>query len=355
MRMHLLWLVPGVAIVVVTLLDVFQTVLVPRPTGRRWRPSAFITRFMWRTWGIVSSRFVGAGAREDFLGAFAPFMLVLLLVFWIASLIVGYGFLFFALRDQVKPVPGAFDALYFAGTSLLTIGYGDFSPTGPGARVLSLFAGASGFGSFSIITTFLFALFGAYQQREAFVVMFSNRFGAPPSGLHFIETYAQLDDVDGLRTTLRDAQLFVSQVLETHLAYPILTYFRSTHDEISWIAVIGTLLDASTLVLTTLDLPQKGEALIVSRLARHFVDDFARYFRLPQDSVVGIEREEFDTAYARMAELGIALLDRDAAWADFSEIRSTYAGRLNRLARFWSIPPAQWIGDRSFITHGSSD
>ncbi|MBD5634317.1 MAG: two pore domain potassium channel family protein, partial [Candidatus Eremiobacteraeota bacterium] len=239
MRMQLLWLAPGLAIVIITLLDVFQTVLVPRPTGRRWRPSAFLTRGAWKAWGFVAQRYLAVEAREDVLGAFAPLMLVMLLAFWIASLIVGYGLAFYALREQIKPVPGFFDSLYFAGTSLLTIGYGDITPTGGMVRVLSICAGASGFGAFSIITTFLFALFGAYQTREAYVVMFSNRYGAPPSGVHFIEAYSEFDDIEGLRATLREAQVFISQVLETHLAYPVLTYFRSTHDGISWIAVIG--------------------------------------------------------------------------------------------------------------------
>jgi hypothetical protein len=79
-----------------------------------------------------------------------------------------------------------------------------------------------------------------------------------------IATHAQLDIVDSLVHTMRESQLWLAQVLETHLAYPILTYFRSTHDDISWIAVVGTILDASTLVITTLDVPTKGEATIVT-------------------------------------------------------------------------------------------
>ena len=345
----------GVAIVAATVLDVFLTVIVPRPTGRRWRPSAFLSRASWKAWGWTAHHVVGSDGREDFLGAFAPFLLITLFVFWIATLIIGYGVIFYFLGDEIKPVPTLFDAMYFAGTSLLTIGYGDVSPTGGAARFFSLCAGASGLGSFAIITTFLFAIFGAYQQREAFVVMFSNRVGTPPSGVHFLESYAELDNIDGLTATLRDSQLWIAQVLETHLAYPILTYFRSTHDEISWIAVIGTILDASTLAMTTLDVPRVGEATMANRLGRHLVDDFSRYFGLPETEIVGIERVEFDRAYDRLHESGMPLRERDRAWADFAKIRSRYAGRLNMLARFWYIPPVQWVGDRSFISHSSPD
>jgi hypothetical protein len=138
----------------------------------------------------MSERFIAFENREDFLGAFAPFMLVALLIFWIAVLILGYGFMFYALREQIRPIPGLGAAIYFAGTSLLTVGYGDIAPVGAAARFLSICAGASGLGAFAIITAFLFAIFGAYQQRESFVVMFSNRAGLPPSGVHLLESFA---------------------------------------------------------------------------------------------------------------------------------------------------------------------
>jgi hypothetical protein len=346
----ILFFLAGVAIVLSIAFDLFQTVIVPRPTGRRYRPSTHLVRSAWYVWGATSDR-IGDEQREDFLGAFAPFMLVTLLITWIAALIFGYALMLFALREQIKPAPDFAGALYFAGTSLLTIGFGDLVPKGTAVRFLCIAAGASGLGAFAIITAFLFSIFGAYHQREAFVVMFTNRAGAPPSGVDLIETHAQLDIVDSLVHTMRESQLWLAQVLETHLAYPILTYFRSTHDDISWIAVVGTILDASTLVLTTLDVPTKGEATIVNRLGRHFVNDFARYYRLPEANHVGIERDEFDRAYQKLHEAGIPLLARDSAWQNFATIRSTYASRLNFLARYWRIPLAQWVGDRSLLSH----
>jgi hypothetical protein len=143
----------------------------------------------------------------------------------------------------------------------------------------------------------------------------------------------------------------MAAVLETHLAYPVLNFFRSTHDDMSWVGALGAILDASTIVITTIDVPNKSEAKFVNRLGRHFVSDFAHYFDLGDGLDVGIERIEFDIAYDRLHAAGLPVIDRNKAWFAFVEVRSTYASRLNALAQFWRIPPAQWVGDRSLLGH----
>jgi hypothetical protein len=346
-----LFFAAGALIVVSTFSDVFQSVIVPRPANRRLRASAYISRWGWRAWRWFGHTLIANEAREDFLGTFAPLLLVFLLVFWVASLIFGYACIFFALHGQIRPAPDFGAALYFAGSSLLTIGFGDLVPAGQLARLLSIITGASGFGIVAIVTTFLFAIFGAYQTREAFVVALCNRAGAPPSGVELIETHARLHSIESLNQSLREAQLWMAAVLETHLAYPVLNYFRSTHDDISWVGALGAILDASTIVLTTVDLPNKTEAVFANRLGRHFVNDFAHYLRLGEGAEVGVEQIEFDVAYNRLAAVGIPLIERSIAWQHFSELRSTYASHLNAMAQLWRIPPAQWVGDRSLIGH----
>ena len=74
--------------------------------------------------------------------------------------------------------------LYFAGTSLLTIGFGDIVGRGALPRFVSMLAALAGLSFLSILTAFLFALFGSFQQRETFVVTVGARAGAPPSGVN---------------------------------------------------------------------------------------------------------------------------------------------------------------------------
>jgi hypothetical protein len=151
-----------------------------------------------------------------------------------------------------------------------------------------------------------------------------------------------------------DAQRWAAAVMESHLAYPVLAYFRSSHDDQSWIGTLGTLLDAATLAMTTIAGVRDGQARIFYSVGRHATRDLANYFAVgPSVESVGIERAEFERACDRLADAGYTLRNRDEAWDRFSGLRSGYAGRLNELAAFFQIPPLQWIGDRSMITISS--
>lgn len=339
----------GFAFVVLVMGDIFFSVIVPRPVRSRLRVSFHISRQGWRLWRWFSNAFVSDANREDVLGTFAPAMLVTLSTVWVILLIFGYGLMFFGLRAQVHDVESFGSALYFAGTSLLTIGFGDIVPTGPATRILSVAAGATGFSVVAVITTFLFSIFGSFQTREAFILTFGARGGSPPSAVDLILGAAKLGMIDRVLGTSESALFWMAQVLETHLAYPVLIYFRSTHDGLSWIGTLGALLDSATLVLTTLEHPQSGEAGLVLHLGRHVVDDIANYFVLRDTGATGIERSEFDQAYEKFQHAGLRLRDQEAAWKAFSTTRAGYASRLNQMATYLQIPPQQWISDRSLL------
>lgn len=347
--------VAGSVLIALMINDVFQTVIVPRAVSRRWRPSAYLTRILWFGAQQIALRISAPDRRDEYLGKFAPFALVAIMVLWLCGLIFGYGTLFYGLRDQLRPFPDFWTAVYFAGASLLTIGYGDVVPAGGWARLFAIFAGATGFAVVAVVTSFLFAIFGSFQQREVFVVTLGTRSGAPLSGVEFLARHARLGVMSALPATFRSGQLWIAQVMESHLAYPTLAYFRSSHDHESWIAALGTLLDAATLLITTVQNDASGEAHILHEIGTHAVHDLSGYFRVDASDDVGVERAEFETARTQLVEAGLPCRESDEAWPRFVTLRARYAGRLNALARFFDIPPAQWIGDRSLLSspHGA--
>ncbi len=344
--------IAGVAVVLLIASDVFQSVIVPRPTYA-WRPSALISRSGWRIVGALGMQVANEERREALYGVYAPLLLVTLMVFWICSLTLGFGLIFFALRGELQPEPHTYwTAVYYAGTSVLTLGYGDIVARHGIARAASLAAAGLGLGTFAIVTAFLFSLFGAFQRRETFIVTMRERTGAPPSGVDFIERHVDLEMLDELSATFRRAEEWIADIMETHLAYPVLSYFRSTHDHQSWVGTIGALLDAATIVISTIEVGSVGPARMLSRLGRHLVNDYAYFYGFEQDltGAAGIERSEFDQVYERLRAKGLPMREPERAWADFAALRGSYALPLNEMAKWWRIPPALWIGDRSIIS-----
>ncbi len=341
--MNVLFVIAGLAIVLVTAADIFQTVVVPRPTGRRFRASVAIGRRAWHTWRFVGDR-LDHGMRERWLGSYASLLLVGFIAFWVVSLIVGYGLLFYALRDGVSPVPGFFEALYLSGTTALTVGYGDYVPRSAAARIVTLFAGASGLAGIAVVTSFLFPIFGAYQSREIFVSLVGNRAGRPPSPVELLELRARATSGETFPTLLRDAELWFARLLETHLAYPILLWFRSADEAISWLAVAETLLDATALLLTTVDEVASEEAVLLHRMGARFVGELSHFLHLRENDTQ-LDVANFDRAYDRLAALDVPMREREAARASFDALRSRYAGSLETISEYWRIPRARRLSE----------
>jgi hypothetical protein len=349
-----LFVVVGAAIVVLTLNDVFQSAIVPRAVGRHYRLSFYVWRWAWSLWPELAWKLYGSDddRREYLLAAFAPGMLIGLLVMWGALLIAGYGTIFWGLRGGLHPaIHSLGSAAYFAGTSLTTVGFGDIVGRSTGTRLLSIVAGATGLGLFSVITAYLFALFGAFQARETFVVMLGARTGTPPSGVDLLSVAGYSATTHDLDALLLDGQRWTAQIMESHLAYPVLAYFRSSHDYQSWVGTLGTLLDAATLLITTVDGVRNGQARLFYNLGRHATHDLTKHLDVRTGGTSpGLERGEFDNACDRLTRAGFLLHDRDASWERFAAMRATYAPQIDGLAQFFQIPPLQWIGDRGPVS-----
>lgn len=345
--MDALIFVAGVVVLALVLADVFETIVVPRPSPGRHRLSRYLVRPTWRLWRWLGARTRTGLARDGFYGLYAPGIAILLLLAWLVLLVVGYGLVFFALRAELDPAPANLGtSLYFAGTSVLTLGYGDIVASGPLARGVSLLAAANGLGIVALVITFLFSMYASYQRREALVVTLSARAKAPPSAVTLLEAYARLDLVAELPALFAAWEAWEAEVLDSHVAYPLLGYFRSSHDNISWVSALGAVLDACALVLTTIRGIPRGQAELTKRGGAHLVEDISGFLGLQGDGSA-VDRGEFDQAYQRLASAGYELVGADEAWQAFEHARATYAGRLEAMADYWATPPTVWIGGRA--------
>jgi len=141
-------------------------------------------------------------------------------------------------------------------------------------------------------------------------------------------------------------------VLESHLAYPLLVYFRSSHDNEAWINSFGAVMDSAALVMSSMEEePTAGAAKLMFTVGNHLVEDMAWVFGLKLQSDAIIEQSEYVAAIARLKAAGYRAHDGEAHWQKFSKMRGKYASGLNQIAQWLAAPPAPWVGDRSYLPH----
>ncbi len=343
-------LAAGIVLLLWTLLDVFRTLVMPRAARGRFRLSRMLFRTLWRPWRWVGLRRKTVLARERVLATAAPFFFFLLLVGWVSLALLGYALILLgpAFARGMGPGNGSFaDALYASGTSLFTLGFGRVVATGL-TRAVAVFAAATGLGLFAVVIAYLPVLYQAFNRREVGVLLLDARAGSPPSGPELLHRMGSAGVASSLPELFAEWERWVADVLETHMSYPLLALFRSPHDNTSWVTSLGSVLDAATLILTSVEDEPDERAKLLYGTGVHAVEDLFYYFRLTEREAV-IGRDEFEDVLNDLKDDGFSIRPVDEAFARFTEKRAKYAPRLDAIAVMLAAPPGLWIGDRSFL------
>jgi hypothetical protein len=348
--MRWLALLVGIVILVWALLDVFRTLVMPRAARGRFRLSRILFQTMWRPWRWLGLRRSTVLERERVLAAAAPFFFFLLLVGWASLALLGYALILWSpgFVHGMGNSDGSFgDALFASGTSLFTLGFGGAVATG-WTRAVAVLAGATGLGLFAVVIAYLPVLYQAFNRREVGVLLLDARAGSPPSGPELLHRMASGGGASSLTELFAEWERWVADVLETHMSYPLLTLFRSPHDNTSWITSLGSVLDAATLIITSVEGKPDERAKLLYGTGVHAVEDLFYYLRLSEREAV-IQRDEFEQVLRDMEEDGFSVRPSEDAFARFTKGRAKYAPRLDAIAVLLAAPPGLWIGDRSFL------
>ncbi len=340
----------GVVLLGWTLLDVFRTLVMPRAARGRFRLARMLFAPVWRPWRWVGVRRKTAQARERVLATAAPFFFFALLVGWVSFALLGYALILWspAFVHGMPQGDGSFaDAVYAAGTSLFTLGFGGGDATG-WTRAIAVVGGATGLGLFAVVIAYLPVLYQAFNRREVGVLLLDARAGSPPSGPELLHRMGSAGVASSLPELFAEWERWVADVLETHMSYPLLALFRSPHDETSWVTSLGSVLDAATLIITSVDDEPDERAKLLYGTGVHAVEDLFYYFRLAEREST-IQRDEFEDVLQDMKDDGFSVRPADEAFLRFTEKRGKYAPRLDALVVLLAAPPGLWIGDRSFL------
>ncbi len=350
----------GLIIIWVVLLDAFETVVLPRRVMRHFRLTAWFYRRTWIPWRAIARRIKTVARQQNFLGYFGPLSLILLLVFWAAGLILGFALLQRGIggHEQLNQEPITFGRiLYHSGETFFTLGYGDIVPTSAGSRALSVVEAGMGFGFLGVVIGYIPVVYASFSRREIQISMLDSRAGSPPSAAELLLRLAGRSEDPGvdqrvLDEVLRDWERWASELLESHISYPVLSFFRSQHSNQSWLGALTTMLDVTSLVLTGIDGVHPGQAKLTFAMARHAAVDLAQVVNARYDPAAPIRLTEAELIDLRLAlaTAGLGLRNDEYGRDKLEKLRSMYEPYVHSVARnlMLTLPPwkhAQKIRD----------
>ncbi len=342
----------GVALILIVLWDGFETIVLPRRVTRLIRLTRLFYRATWEAWSFFVNSFCSARRREHYFSFYGPLSLLLLLTVWAASLIIGFGLLHWAAGPPfivTGTSHGFIDDLYLSGTTFFTLGLGDVAPRTMVARLLTVVEAGTGFGFLALIIGYLPSLNQAFARREIDISLLDARAGSPPTAAEMLRRHVGDHGLEALRQTLLVWERWAADLLESHLAYPVLAYFRSQHDNQSWLGALTTILDTSAIVMAGLDGPCQRQAELTFAMARHAIVDLAIVFRSPpkEPGQDRLPSGVLSQLRANLAEAGLHLGGGKEADEKLRELRAMYEPYLNSLSHHLCMDLPEWVSQSS--------
>lgn len=352
--MEIISSVCGIVLIAAVLWEGFETVVIPRRVTRRFRLTRLFYRLTWRPWARTVHALLSPRKRETWLSFFGPLSLLLLLSFWAGGLIVGFALLHYALGSAVlstDPSPGFLIDLYMSGTTFFTLGLGDVVPRGVAARFLAVIESGLGFGFLALVIGYLPALNQSFSRREVNISLLDARAGSPPTASEILRRHGREQGMEALRQLFHEWERWSAEFLEGHLSYPVLAYFRSQHDNQSWLAALTAILDSCALVMAGVEGACQRQAELTFAMARHALVDLCLVFGTSprEDAPNRLPPEKAAELRATLAADGVKLQEGGAADLRLTELRWLYEPYAQALAAYFRVSVPPWIADPDWV------
>ncbi|HLP99474.1 MAG TPA: potassium channel family protein, partial [Candidatus Limnocylindria bacterium] len=338
----------GLALLLAILWDAFETMVLPRRVTRRIRLARMYYRMTWRPWSAVARLLRRDKRRESFLSFFGPLSLLFLLTFWALGLILSFGLLQYGCGSAVEASGRTSNFLvdvYLSATTFFTLGIGDVTPHSEAARVLTAVEAGVGFGFLAIVIGYLPVIYQSFSRREVNISLLDARAGSPPTAGELLRRHGYPHGLDALQKLLSDWERWSAQLMESHLSYPMLAYFRSQHDNQSWLAALTAILDTCALLMAGVEGTCERQAELTFAIARHAIVDLAQIF-IVRPAAADHQRlspEDLDRLRKLLAAQGLRLQVGPAADQRLAELRALYEPYVMTLGRYLNVTIPPWI------------
>lgn len=349
--MQIVTLVAGIFSVFVVLLDAFQTIILPRRAVGRFRLTHVFYALTWRPWVFVTSWLRDPRKRESSYSFYGPLSLILLLVVWAAGLVFGFSLIYYALGNPFVDAaqgPGFLSDLYVSGTTIFTLGLGDVTPHTGWARELVILEAGTGFGFLAVVMGYFPVLYGAFSRREVSISLLDARAGSPPTATELMRRHAYDGGDAALGLLLVEWERWSAELLESHISYPLLCYFRSQHNNQSWISALTAILDTSALLIAGVEGREARQAQLTFAMARHALVDLAQIFSQQpvQNASDRLPPERYRQLYDTLCQSGVSVCRDGHSMERLAEMRALYEGYAEALSNYLRMPLPPWISDQ---------
>jgi len=347
--MHAAASVIGITMLVLVLLDAFETIVLPRRVTRPFRLTTLFYRLTWRPWRLLARAMPPGRRRETFLSFFGPLSLLMLLATWAVSLTLGFGLLQWGMgaHETVtgREITTFWDVLYMSGSTFFTLGLGDVLPKTAGAKFFTIVECALGIGFLGLIIGYLPVIYQSFSERERTIAFLDSRAGSPPTAFEVLRRAARTNNVQEVVSILQQFESWAADILESHISYPVLCMYRSQHDNQSWLSALTTILDLSALVMVGVDGIPPAQARLTFAMARHTVVDLTQIFNTPPildgKNNDRLPPEKLAAFRKALRDQGVALRDDAEATEKLTRLRALYEPHARALAKFFvlTLPP----------------
>lgn len=349
--MRVLALIAGILCLWIVLLDAFQTIIMPRRAVGRFRLTNLFYMATWQPWAFLAKRVPSPRKRETAFSFYGPLSLILLLVVWAATMVLGFGLMFYALGSPFHDTanqPGFRSDLYVSGTTLFTLGLGDVIPAGQFVRWLIILESGTGLGFLAVVMGYFPVLYSAFSRREVSIALLDARAGSPPTAAELMRRHAYEGAEQAMTTLLMEWERWSAELLESHISYPLLCYFRSQHTNQSWLSALTAILDTSALLISGIRGQEARQAQLTFAMARHALVDLAQIFGLRPvvDAPDRLSVEQYRRLYDTLCQSGISVCRDNFSGDRLREMRALYEGYAQALSRYLYMPLPPWITDQ---------
>ena len=280
--MHIFSIIVGTWLAFLVLLDAFETVVLPRRIRRVFRLTTLFYRNTWFPWAKIARTIKSPTIRESFLGYFGPLSLIFLLALWALGLIFSFALLHWGSGQHVQlsgePI-NFWTLLYLSGETFFTLGLGDVLPMSSSERALTVIEGGMGFAFLGLVVGYLPTIYSSFSRREVEISLLDARAGSPPTAAELLARLGGCAEGRGLDSILQSWERWAAEVLESHISYPTLSFFRSQHSNQSWLGALTIILDTCALLMVEIEGVRNEQAELTFAMARHALVDLTGVFR----------------------------------------------------------------------------